>query len=133
MPATSLSVAHYGHPLLKGAKHWSFLLQTYEGRAVAYQITGSTNTYEFKEPEEIEILKSQTYLGRVQVGAIDTAKQGRLLAVLKNVPIQRGDLQWNCQNWIVESLKALQEDGFDVIALTHEDLGMKLQAAQRDG
>ena len=60
MGTASLSVAHYGHPLLKGAKHWSFLLDTSEGCAITYQLTGSTNTYELKEPEEIEILKSQT-------------------------------------------------------------------------
>ena len=132
MGTASLSVAHYGHPLLKGAKHWSFLLDTSEGCAITYQLTGSTNTYELKEPEEIEILESQTYLGRVVVGTIDTAKQGQLLNLLKKVPITRGNLQWNCQNWIAEALQALKENGFDVVTLNHKDLHTSLQAAKRE-
>jgi hypothetical protein len=127
-----LSVAHYGHPLLKGAKHWSFLLHQSDRHAIMYQITGSTNTYEFKEPEQVDILDEQSYMGRVTVGSVDTAKQQCFDKVLRNIPVTRGNLQWNCQNWIVEALKALQDSGFDVDALTHEDLGAKLQQAKRE-
>lgn len=132
MPTTILSVGQYGHPLLKGAKHWSFLLLKGDGIAIAYQVTGSTNTYEFKKPEEVIIKKTQTYLGKVDVGCVDKAKQNDLYEVLKRVEVKRGDINWNCQNWIVESLKALNEEGFEVDALTHDDIAGKLQLAKRD-
>lgn len=132
MPTTTLSVAQYGHPLLKGAKHWSFLLHKSGGYAIAYQVTGSTDTYTYKDPEEVQIKKSQTYMGRVDVGNVETTGIGRVEEVFKNVPITRGDLQWNCQNWVIQALKALRDDGFAVDALTLEELKGKLQLAKRD-
>jgi hypothetical protein len=98
----------------------------------AYQVTGSTNTYDFKKPEEVIIKKTQTYLGKVDVGCVDEAKQNDLYEVLKRVEVKRGDVNWNCQNWIVEGLKALNEEGFEVDALAHDDIAGKLQLAKRD-
>jgi len=132
MPNTTVSVAQYGHPLLKGAKHWSLLLLKPGGYAVAYQLSGSTDTYAFKDPEEIQIRKSQTYMGRVDIGNVDATKLGRVDKVLRSVPITRGNLQWNCQNWVIQALYALQNDGFAVDALTLEDLQAKLQLVKRD-
>jgi len=132
MPTAVLSVGQYGHVLLKGAKHWSFLLLKSDGVAVAYQLTGSTKTYEFKKPEEVIIKKTQTYLGKVDVGCIDIAKQNDLYNVLNKVNIKRGDVNWNCQNWIIEGLKALNKEGFEIDVLTHDDLAEKLQLAKRD-
>lgn len=133
MATSTLSVAHYGHPLLKGARHWSLLLHLGEGCAIAYQLTGSTDVYEFKQPEEGEFMESQTYMGRVAVGSIDLARQEDLLKVLGNVPITRGDLQWNCQNWVVAALEALRNNGFNVDVHTRDDLAAKLEQAKRDG
>ncbi|KAI0923472.1 hypothetical protein AcV5_009010 [Taiwanofungus camphoratus] len=131
MADATLSVAHFGHPLLKGAKHWSLLLLNSDGRAVAYQVTGSTDTYEFKEPEDIEYKKDQTYMGKVDVGHVDMMKQAEMLEVLRKVRITRGDLNWNCQNWVVAALKELSEGGFAVDTLTLDQLAARLSKAER--
>ncbi|KAI0940905.1 hypothetical protein AcV7_003153 [Taiwanofungus camphoratus] len=131
MADATLSVAHFGHPLLKGAKHWSLLLLNSDGCAVAYQVTGSTDTYEFKEPEDIEYKKDQTYMGKVDVGHVDMMKQAEMLEVLRKVRITRGDLNWNCQNWVVAALKELSEGGFAVDTLTLDQLAARLSKAER--
>jgi hypothetical protein len=133
--SANLSVAHFGHPLLKGAKHWSLLLFKPDSCTIAYQTTGSTDTYEYKEPEEVDnIIESQTYMGKVDVGmvTVDEANLARFEEVLRGVPITRGNLNWNCQNWVVQSLQALHDNGFDVDALTHTDLGEALGKAKKD-
>ncbi|KIM80713.1 hypothetical protein PILCRDRAFT_821968 [Piloderma croceum F 1598] len=132
MPTTTLSVGQYGHPLLKGAKHWSLLLLKSNGLAIAYQITGSTETYEFKTPEDVQIKDTPTYMGKADVGHVDIAQQNDLYEVLKMVQVRRGDVNWNCQHWIIAALRALQEGGFAVDALTHEHLTEKLRLAKRD-
>ncbi|KIJ64529.1 hypothetical protein HYDPIDRAFT_89909 [Hydnomerulius pinastri MD-312] len=131
MTAQTLSVAHYGHPKLR-VKHWSFLLFTADGKTVAYQITGSTTTYEMKEPEVVQHLRSQSYLGRVDVGTIDAARRDEFLQVLKDVNVKRGDIGWNCQNWVIDALSALKAKGFSVQELTLQDLASRLESCTKD-
>ena len=94
----TLFVAHYGHPLLKGAKHWSFLLpkQNDPEFCTAYQVTGSTTTYEIKNPEDVSLNKSESYM----------AYRSVVLAVL----VIRKNGAWH---WIIEVLAELKASGFD--------------------
>jgi hypothetical protein len=112
-----LFVAQYGHPLLKGAQHWSLLLldeHNSANGATAYQVTGSTSTYEIKQPEVVCPEKSTTYMGRIEVGNIEPSRRMECEAAIMMVPAIRGSTAWNCQNWIVEVLAALRTEGFDV-------------------
>ena len=111
-----LYVARYGHPLLKGAQHWSFLLldQHESDCATAYQVTGSTSTYEIKKPEMVFPKKSTTYMGRIEVGHVDESRRKECEAAIMAVPVTRGCKAWNCQNWIVEVLAALKAKEFNV-------------------
>ncbi|KZT12019.1 uncharacterized protein LAESUDRAFT_719981 [Laetiporus sulphureus 93-53] len=129
MPSTSLSVAHFGHPLLKGAKHWSILVPTAEGRAFEYQISGSTKTYEFKA-EEVVLEELQSCMGQVTLGSVDADRHAEILETLRAVPIQRGNISWCCHQWVLEGLAALQEGGFAVTVPTHSDLETMLAQAQ---
>ncbi|KAL0958198.1 hypothetical protein HGRIS_000361 [Hohenbuehelia grisea] len=122
MSSQALNVGHFGSPQLKGAKHWSFLLMKTDSKAIAYQVSGSTNTYAYKEPEDTTPEESNAFMGMVTVGSIDTRDEERFVTVLQNVPITRGDREWNCQNWIVEALRALKDNGFDVKVLTKVEL-----------
>ncbi|KAH9838529.1 uncharacterized protein C8Q71DRAFT_534550 [Rhodofomes roseus] len=133
---TILYVAHYGHPLLKGAKHWSFLLpkpnsNTDSDVATAYQVTGSTETYEVKDPEELrsDSEQSKTCMGRVEVGNIEDKRRGEFESVVLAVPVTRGNLAWNCQNWIIEALGALKQRGFNVKAYQLAELQKLLAEA----
>ncbi|KZT69622.1 hypothetical protein DAEQUDRAFT_726232 [Daedalea quercina L-15889] len=116
-----LYFAHYGHPILKGAKHGSFLLS--EPGSTAYQITGSTDIYEIKRPEVLrpDSEQMQTYTGR-KVGRFDDDRRNEFERVVLAVPVTRRSLAWKCQNWIVEGLAALNKDGYGVEAYRLEDL-----------
>ena len=109
-------VAQYGHTRLPGAKHWAIVvLKDLEKlRGIAFQVTGSTNTYEVKRPEEVELLCSTTYMGNVKVGSVcgDYALGAESTApstIIQHTPVVRGDLNWNCQNWVVAALKCLKD------------------------
>lgn len=112
----NLFVAQYGHPLLKGAHHWSFLLldEHQIDHATAYQVTGSTSTYEIKTSETVCLKKSTTYMGKIEVGNIDESRRKECEEAIMIVPVTRGNMAWNCRNWIVEVLVALKTKGFDV-------------------
>jgi hypothetical protein len=109
-------VAQYGHAKLPGAKHWAIVVITNRGKlkGVAYQLTGSTETYEIKQPEEIWLLGSRTYMGNIKVGTVygDYAfgvESAALCTIIQHTPLVRGDLNWNCQNWVVAALKRLKD------------------------
>ncbi|KAF8889275.1 hypothetical protein BD779DRAFT_1385310, partial [Infundibulicybe gibba] len=129
-------VAHYGHPRLLGAKHWAIIVATTPGgsHSIAYQVTGSTTTYTIKEPERIDVLYSQTYLGRVKVGYAHKGWHSEthntsLEKILRNTPVVHGDLGWNCQNWVVAGLCRLREAGYDIMPFSHRGLRAALAVA----
>ncbi|KAI0078861.1 hypothetical protein K474DRAFT_1659781 [Panus rudis PR-1116 ss-1] len=131
VPKMTLSVGHYGHPLLNGTRHWSFLLHTPDGDTIAYQVAGTVDSYHLREPVKVEPGRARTFMGRVNVGTVDGHRQSTFDQILKSVPVRRGDSQWNCQNWVVESLKALGDHGFNVEVLSQQELLDKLSHTAR--
>ena len=71
-------------------------------------------------------------MGKVDIATVDTAQLEDFEKILRGVPITRGDLHWNCQNWVVEALQALKHGGFAVNALSHEELDASLKQAKKD-
>jgi hypothetical protein len=83
-------------------------------KGVAFQVTGSTNTYEVKQPQEIELLCSMTYMGNIKVGTVYGdyafgAESMALCTIIQHTLVVRGDFNWNCQNWVVAALKRLKD------------------------
>lgn len=93
--------------------------------AINYQASGSTETYEYKDSEEVTMMTVPNYMGKVRVGTIDATRyrSGELERVLKGIGIKRGDLEWNCQNWIIEALVWLSESASNVHPFMKEELG----------
>lgn len=114
----SLHVGQYGHTMLKGVRHWAFLLMTSNLEARLFQITGSTTTYEWSPPKDVQPGKSQSFLGSTKVGLIEASRYDEFVQILESVPIVRNDLGWNCQNWIVNAMAKLEQHGFQVPAKT---------------
>jgi hypothetical protein len=132
-------VAHYGHPRLPGAKHWAIIVVTDPGKRKgwAYQIEGSTNTYSVKQPEEINLLSSNAYMGSVRVGCIhkDWAfgpEPTSLNSILMGIPTLRGSTGWNCQNWVVSGLGKLRDAQHSIDQVTLQDLQSALAQAKRE-
>ena len=107
MPQNLDVVAQYGHAKLPGAKHWAIVVITNREnmKGIAFQVTRSTNTYEVKQPEEVELLYSTVtaYMGNIKVGTVyrDYAfgeENTALLAIIQHTPVVRGNRNWNCQH-----------------------------------
>lgn len=138
---STIYVAHFGHPLLKGAKHWAIILIPSTSSdlvaGTAYQISGGTETYELKTPEYVDLLGTPEYMGRINIGTITAEDGGRLREVLDATPVRRGFLDWNCQNWVVEGLKRLADGGIlhvdeAGLVLTLGALRERLEGAKRE-
>lgn len=133
-------VAQYGHAKLPGARHWAIVVITNQEnmKGIAFQVTGSTNTYEIKQPEEVELLRLTTYMGNIKVGTVyrDYAfgeDSTALFAIIQNTPVVRGNRNWNCQNWIVDALKRLKDAQHNISEeISLEGLQAQLSRAQRE-
>ncbi|EJD43721.1 hypothetical protein AURDEDRAFT_114527 [Auricularia subglabra TFB-10046 SS5] len=119
-----VAVAQYGHERLKGDRHWALLVvhDPCADSAHAFQLTGSTSTYEVKPPEIVSIARAQSYLGKVVVGAVSPDQLAVLEHIARAVPIVRGDRSWHCQHWIVDVLAALHAHGLSVRRCTRQQL-----------
>ncbi|TFK73384.1 hypothetical protein BDN72DRAFT_761747 [Pluteus cervinus] len=124
-------VGHYGHPLLAGAKHWSFLLpvENQLKQYMAYQVTGSTDTYRVKDLEVVVLEDSQSFMGMIEVGHIEESQWQEFEIVVSSVPATRGNKAWNCQNWIIEVLAAAKAKGMSVEAHSLMELQVLLASA----
>ncbi|KAF9052470.1 hypothetical protein BDZ89DRAFT_1056820 [Hymenopellis radicata] len=132
-------VAHFGHPLLRGAKHWAIVVMPDLAKlaGTAYQISGGTETYEIKMPEHTDLIETPTYMGRAYVGRVDRNKiegcENSLRSILDNTPVTLGDLNWNCQNWVVEGLQRMRGAGHsNVEDVSLEGLRGQLDKARRE-
>jgi hypothetical protein len=132
-------VAQYGHVRLPGAKHWAIVVITDSTKlkGTAFQLTGSTTTYQAKQPEEVELLHSQSYMGSVKVGMVHRDRafgvDGTALGtIIQATEVVRGSLQWNCQNWVVAALKRLRDAQYDISELSVEVLQGKFTQVQRE-
>ncbi|KAG8996455.1 hypothetical protein FRB90_012735 [Tulasnella sp. 427] len=126
MATQKVFIAHFGHVLLRGPKHWVILLQADQNNTVAYQITGSSTTYEVKAPETVNPEQVPTFLGMVQIGGIASSQANRVWEVLRNVPVTQNVRAWNSQDWVVLGLGALKSAGLAVDVLSKEELLAKL-------
>lgn len=104
---------------------------------MAFQITGSTNTYEVKQPEEVELLHSNTYMGSVSVGTVHRdyafgAEGTALATIVQRTPVVRENLNWNCQNWVIAALKRLKDAQYDISEVSVEELQTQFTQVQRE-
>lgn len=133
-----IHVCHFGHPLLRGAKHWAIVVIPEPAKLVgtAYQISGGTETYEIKDPEVTDLLDTPTYMGRVFVGKVNKNRingdDQSLWAILGSTPVTLGNLDWNCQNWVVEGLQRMKRLGHAVEDVSLEGLRGVLDKARRE-
>ena len=129
----SISVGQYGHPQLKTARHWAILVENvaqptpWTGDVTAYQISGSTETYEYAPPEVGNVKSDPAYMGRIFVGFVNNQHKDDIAEILGHVPITHGDLGWNCQNWVALGLQALVAAGIQVKVFTQPEMRQMLE------
>ncbi|KAH7913190.1 hypothetical protein BJ138DRAFT_1146554 [Hygrophoropsis aurantiaca] len=78
-----------------------------------YEAIGNIDTFEYscKSDEIMEIL-AQNYRGCLCIGEIDAPKVAQLKDLLATVRVERGNENWNCQNWIYGAITKLKGKGW---------------------
>lgn len=87
-----------------------------------YEVTGSIDTYEYKQPYVKSLKQEPTFMGRILVGYVDAQDRETVGDVLSQVPITHGNLNWNCQNWVAAGLDALAKSGIRVKTFTQSEM-----------
>ncbi|KAF9052469.1 hypothetical protein BDZ89DRAFT_1056818 [Hymenopellis radicata] len=98
---------------------------------------GNAARYEVKPPESVQLVKSNSYMGRVHVGRIERARlfeggNASIHTVLVQTPVKNGKPDWNCQNWVMDALYRLRMSGQHIVNASHEEILQQLAFAKRE-
>jgi len=136
MSDCTVTVAHYGHPLLKGAWHYSILLynQADPTYATAFQAKRKEGDREFHvaNPEIVTPRSAKTFQGEVKVGWIpnNESSVAHFSNCVRLVGVKNNDPTWNCQHWVADVLTQLSRLGLNIQDFKHSDLVTAMASAQ---
>ncbi|KAI9060632.1 hypothetical protein FKP32DRAFT_1595373 [Trametes sanguinea] len=97
------------------------------------QLAGNMDTFHFETMQVPDVLAITDLCGGCHVGEIRVAADGlgRLIDKLQAQPIIHCDRMWDCQDWLLEALRALKEEGGGWVKiddwLTERDLRSRLK------
>lgn len=136
MSRYAVTVAHYGHPLLKGAWHYSILLynQADPTYATAFQAVRKEGDREFyvADPEIITPRSARTFQGELNIGWIpnNESSVADFSSCVRLVGVKNNDSTWNCQHWVADVLTQLNKLGLHIQGFRHADLVTSMASAQ---
>jgi len=107
--------------------HWSYFVQieASQGRnlGIAHQLRGMPGNFYYKGPEQVDLNKSGSRKEELEVGEVEESKLDRIHEILKEILIDGSESSgWNCQNWALDGLEKLREEGFIYSYLTKDAL-----------
>ncbi|PVG00958.1 hypothetical protein CPB86DRAFT_700413 [Serendipita vermifera] len=131
-----VTVAHYGHPQLKGAWHYSILVYnqpTVMHPATAYQLKGGDQprTFVYDGPEPVKPRESSAFRGEIVVGRIGANEQtlDHFSRIIRLVEITNGSHEWNCQSWVAECLTLMAGMGLAITPYSQQELVLAMAKA----
>lgn len=74
---------------------------------------GGSGFFELQHSDSLDPQSEKTFLKEIPVGVLkgETSTLPRLLALLKRVPIENWDIEFNCQTWVERALVRLRDAG----------------------
>ncbi|EED78226.1 predicted protein [Postia placenta Mad-698-R] len=101
------------------AWHWEIVVKTNPwvkgtGQAVgeAFHIKGATQAiFTYERKQNVKYGSPSSFKGCVLVGHINATALDAADQLLSTVPIVNGNHNWNCQNWVVLAISALENQG----------------------
>lgn len=113
-----VTVAQYGHPALKGNRHYAILVYCVLDKpdyAYCYEVQGAEGQYSYvrKEIRAVKPDTASTFMGQIFVGTVGRTEHAKTHFdhVCSLVPVVQGDKNWNCQNWVADALCELAKSG----------------------
>ncbi|EED85831.1 predicted protein [Postia placenta Mad-698-R] len=99
--------------------HWEIVVKTNPwvkgtGQAVgeAFHIKGATQAiFTYERKQNVKYGSPSSFKGCVLVGHINATALDAADQLLSTVPIVNGNHNWNCQNWVVLAISALENQG----------------------
>ncbi|KAF8905624.1 hypothetical protein CPB85DRAFT_1315242 [Mucidula mucida] len=103
------------HP--RRTEHWALAVITdiALGSARVFQLIGGMDSFCFESVDVTIIDATAEYCGGVQVGEIAPSDIADLEKWLRAVPIHRHRTDWDCQDWVVDAVRALSMDDRGVV------------------
>jgi hypothetical protein len=107
-----LIVAQYaiqGHPCR--TEHWSLAVLFNDSDAYEFELVGNYDTFVHVPKHIREFSRSVDLRGGYYVGHIAADYVDLLKTRLADVPVIRGNPDFDCQTWVMEGLRLIKEDG----------------------
>ncbi|KAB5536542.1 hypothetical protein GE09DRAFT_1226600 [Coniochaeta sp. 2T2.1] len=80
---------------------------------IAHQLRGMPGAFYYEGPEEVDLGKSGSLKEELELGEVNDSKLGRVHEILSQVRIDTVESsRWNCQDWALDGLERLKEEGF---------------------
>ena len=98
--------------------HWSFFIYTGpkddpSAPGVVHQLHGMPGAFYYVGPENVSLRRSTARKLTLDVGEVPENKLNRITEILEQVNVVKDESSpWNCQDWSLEGLEKLAEEGF---------------------
>lgn len=97
--------------------HWSYFIEVKidgpKRLGIAHQLRGMPGAFYYRGPEEVDLAKSGSLKEELEVGEVDESSFDKIHEILKDLEIDTSESSgWNCQNWALNGLEKLKEEGF---------------------
>ncbi|KAJ5105242.1 hypothetical protein NUU61_002589 [Penicillium alfredii] len=90
-------------------KHWAVFIDGINDKALLH-VKGSDGRFRY-EPETRDARRSKSLVELVHLCNVDVAKISEIKAVAGQVIVRNESRGWNCQDYVLELLEALEEKG----------------------
>ena len=104
-------IVYRGDPVdAQSTRHTSFFIEFSDGSSVLSHAVGGHGFFEHEERWNTNPSESRHHERTIPVARIQTreSKDLTLRNILFNVPVNNQERAWNCQSWIGDGLKALE-------------------------
>jgi hypothetical protein len=108
-------VAQYelaGHA--RRTEHWAIAVLFSTKEAQIFEILGNKDTFEYVPSRRYRFNESSRFRGGCLVGRMEEDWVESAKAKLRDVPVIIGSNSWDCQDWTMEALRLLRDEGLIV-------------------
>ncbi|EED78422.1 predicted protein [Postia placenta Mad-698-R] len=110
--------------------HWAITVKTasIDGKPVGnvYNAAGNIDSFMYDAPVNV-LLQDANWRGNLKICSIPQTYLPELTRLFSEVPVERYNPDWNCQNWVWGAVHALRESGHEALkGFSMRDLRSKM-------
>ncbi|RDB28042.1 hypothetical protein Hypma_002197 [Hypsizygus marmoreus] len=132
MTSYPLIVAQYElegpHP--RRTEHWNLVVLQDPNHAHVFDIIGNHSNFQYYPYYTDRFSRMQRLQGGCHVGTISAAQLKWLETRLRSVEIVYNDVNFDCQDWVLNALRMLREDGLAITLTSEKTIREELKREQ---